>query len=133
MVSTEVLGDMMQAQAMMYLKGSEVTRRELVTYGVAVSNVSNRVMQQVAKLSVLAGWIQERLDLLPANAPPAKAPPANTPPAEEKALLANPASEAIKESGKSEEGTRLPRIVLEAMGLHKCKCEERRRPRNMPV
>lgn len=38
----------------MYLKGSEITRRESVSYGVAVSNVSNRVMEQCASLAVLA-------------------------------------------------------------------------------
>ena len=57
MVSTDVLGDLMQAQATMYLKGTEIARRELVSYGVAVSNVSNRVMGQCASLAIPAGSV----------------------------------------------------------------------------
>lgn len=34
MMSANVLGDLMQAQATMYIKGSEITRRELIIYGV---------------------------------------------------------------------------------------------------
>ena len=64
MVSANVLGDLMQVQATMYIKGSEITRRELVIYGVAVSNVSRRVMRQCVSLAILADWVQERLHLL---------------------------------------------------------------------
>lgn len=53
-MSANALGDLMQAQATMYLKGSEITRRELMSYEVAVSNISRRTMEQCASLSALA-------------------------------------------------------------------------------
>ena len=52
-MSANILRDLMQAQITMYIKGSEITRRELITYGMTVSNVSRRVIRQCVSLTIL--------------------------------------------------------------------------------
>ena len=141
MVSTDMLEDLMQAQATIYLKGTKIARRELMSYGVAVSNVSNRVMGQCASLAILATWLQERIDLLQPRAPEIPSSvtmtaAANDPvpsvtttaandtvPSTTTAAVPSTTTSANANDAIPSEAKELPRIILEVLGMHECRCE----------